>query len=94
VVALRATTIGGIIPAMDAIEALTESDPKASKKSAGTAAAAEWLRNPTAVEADPNQTFISQLETDAPLCRNCGNIMRRAGSCHTCPDCGESDGCA
>jgi rubrerythrin len=79
---------------MDAIQALTDSDPKASHKAASAAEAVAWLRNPTEPQAQPNQQFILQLETCAPLCRNCGNIMRRAGSCHTCPDCGESDGCA
>ena len=31
--------------------------------------------------------------TDAPPCRTCGTLMQRAGRCHRCPNCGETDGC-
>ena len=31
---------------------------------------------------------------DAPLCMQCGVTMQRAGSCHACPDCGNTSGCS
>lgn len=27
------------------------------------------------------------------ICRVCGNLMVRTGTCHTCPCCGETTGC-
>jgi ribonucleoside-diphosphate reductase alpha chain len=32
--------------------------------------------------------------TDAPLCYNCGNQMRPAGSCFVCESCGSTSGCS
>jgi ribonucleoside-diphosphate reductase alpha chain len=31
---------------------------------------------------------------DAPLCYNCGNKMRPAGSCFVCESCGSTSGCS
>ena len=31
---------------------------------------------------------------DAPLCYNCGNKMRPAGSCYVCESCGSTSGCS
>jgi tRNA(Ile2) C34 agmatinyltransferase TiaS len=42
----------------------------------------------------PETATLNQLyETDAPVCRNCGSLMRRAGRCFSCPECGENEGC-
>ena len=30
----------------------------------------------------------------APICMQCGITMQRAGSCHTCPGCGNTSGCS
>jgi ribonucleoside-diphosphate reductase alpha chain len=30
----------------------------------------------------------------APICMQCGVKMQRAGSCHACPDCGNTSGCS
>jgi len=79
---------------MNAIEVISSAPPQEARNAATAAEAAAWLKNPTAPQAAPNQQFILQLETDAPLCRNCGNLMQRTGHCHACPTCGESDGCA
>jgi rubrerythrin len=95
VVYLRYTTTGGMLPTMEPIEALARSDPKESRRSASTAEAAAWLDNPDAPKPpDRLEQFLIQCETDAPLCRKCGNLMQRTGHCHGCPTCGESDGCA
>ena len=32
--------------------------------------------------------------SDAPMCMQCGVQMQRAGSCHTCPSCGNTSGCS
>lgn len=31
---------------------------------------------------------------DAPMCYSCGVAMQQAGSCYTCPQCGETSGCS
>lgn len=31
---------------------------------------------------------------DAPLCRSCGNITMRNGTCYMCPNCGTTTGCS
>ena len=31
---------------------------------------------------------------DAPVCRNCGNITLRTGTCYMCPNCGTTTGCS
>lgn len=66
--------------------------------------AANWLDHPTpntkritmtdlleAELADGHEYFV---DPNAPTCPNCGNLMLRSGTCHTCPDCGTSNGCA
>ena len=81
---------------MNVLEAITEANPKETHEEATTAEAARWLANPDAPEP-PSQLslLLDKLEeSDAPTCRNCGTLMRRAGTCHTCPDCGETSGCA
>ena len=35
----------------------------------------------------------SPLYGEGMVCRNCGGVMMRTGSCHTCIQCGESNGC-
>jgi ribonucleoside-diphosphate reductase alpha chain len=42
-------------------------------------------------EADAQQETST---ADGPLCRTCGAVMRRNGSCHACPTCGWTSGCA
>jgi ribonucleoside-diphosphate reductase alpha chain len=31
---------------------------------------------------------------DAPVCRSCGNITLRNGTCYMCPNCGTTTGCS
>jgi ribonucleoside-diphosphate reductase alpha chain len=31
---------------------------------------------------------------DSPMCKDCGVLMVKAGSCHTCPSCGVTSGCS
>ena len=38
-----------------------------------------------------DETFVN--ETDAPICGECGSVMVRHGSCHTCHTCGSTSGC-
>jgi ribonucleoside-diphosphate reductase alpha chain len=35
-----------------------------------------------------------QVESDAPPCPTCGDIMVRSGSCHKCISCGTTSGCS
>jgi len=34
------------------------------------------------------------VDGDAPMCKDCGVLMIKAGSCHTCPSCGVTSGCS
>jgi len=36
---------------------------------------------------------LSQAQSDAPPCTECGTLMIRAGSCYKCPNCGTTSGC-
>jgi len=51
---------------------------------------------PVAVSAQ-NSADIKKLmgtSADAPVCRNCGNITLRNGTCYMCPNCGTTTGCS
>ena len=51
---------------------------------------------PVAVNAQ-NSADIKKLmgtSADAPVCRNCGNITLRNGTCYMCPNCGTTTGCS
>lgn len=44
-----------------------------------------------------NSADIKKLmgtSADAPVCRNCGNITLRNGTCYMCPNCGTTTGCS
>ncbi len=53
---------------------------------------------PTAVGVNAqNSADIKKMmgtSADAPLCRNCGNITLRNGTCYMCPNCGTTTGCS
>ncbi len=46
----------------------------------------------------PSGTHEAALRTktafDAPLCYQCGTPMKKTGSCHCCPSCGQTSGCS
>ena len=48
-----------------------------------------------APELKPNaEARVEVKYSDAPLCYNCGNTMRPAGSCFVCEGCGSTSGCS
>jgi ribonucleoside-diphosphate reductase alpha chain len=48
-----------------------------------------------APELKPNpEARVEVKYSDAPLCYNCGNKMRPAGSCFVCEGCGSTSGCS
>ncbi len=53
---------------------------------------------PTAVGVSAqNSADVKKLmgtSADAPVCRNCGNITLRNGTCYMCPNCGTTTGCS
>lgn len=47
--------------------------------------------------ATQNSADIKKMmgtSADAPVCRNCGNITLRNGTCYMCPNCGTTTGCS
>ena len=36
----------------------------------------------------------TKIAFDAPLCYQCGTPMKKTGSCHCCPSCGQTSGCS
>ncbi len=53
---------------------------------------------PTAVGVSAQNTAdikkMMGTSADAPVCRNCGNITLRNGTCYMCPNCGTTTGCS
>ena len=66
-----------------------------AEASAGTATAEpETLQITTAPGSRPPRETEQMRYVDAPLCYNCGNQMRPAGSCFVCESCGSTSGCS
>lgn len=51
---------------------------------------------PVAVKMENTADMKKLMGTsaDAPVCRNCGNITLRNGTCYMCPNCGTTTGCS
>lgn len=52
---------------------------------------------PVTAAALQNNADVKKLmgtSADAPVCRNCGNITLRNGTCYMCPNCGTTTGCS
>ncbi|MBS1778302.1 MAG: vitamin B12-dependent ribonucleotide reductase [Bacteroidetes bacterium] len=52
---------------------------------------------PKPVAAMQNSADVKKMmgtSADAPVCRNCGNITLRNGTCYMCPNCGTTTGCS
>jgi ribonucleoside-diphosphate reductase alpha chain len=58
-----------------------------------SAAPVEIVDPPTMAAPPAAQKPAIQI-ADAPLCYNCGNQMRPAGSCFVCESCGSTSGCS
>lgn len=50
---------------------------------------------PPSFTASPGSPVMQEPveSSDAPLCRHCGSLTKRNGSCFSCVNCGESTGC-
>ena len=46
------------------------------------------------VEPAKNYTIKLTNSSSAPMCPNCGTMMKRSGTCYACPTCGGSSGCS
>ncbi|MBS1772459.1 MAG: vitamin B12-dependent ribonucleotide reductase [Bacteroidetes bacterium] len=69
---------------------ITAPQPQAQKQKNVTIA-------PKPVAAAQNSADIKKMmgtSADAPVCRNCGNITLRNGTCYMCPNCGTTTGCS
>ena len=67
--------------------------------SSGTAAA-QPVRNQRTAQAtktdggtDAVNAALQSMQSDAPACNVCGNIMMRSGACYKCLNCGNQGGC-
>ncbi len=52
---------------------------------------------PVSVGAEQKSTDVKKMmgtSADAPVCRSCGNITLRNGTCYMCPNCGTTTGCS
>ncbi|MDP2586146.1 MAG: vitamin B12-dependent ribonucleotide reductase [Candidatus Komeilibacteria bacterium] len=80
------------------LEKLTKlADVQAQKHDQHTAEAEdEVVYQQTALDlekgADDKMTF--DMQSDAPVCDNCGSMMIRSGACYKCMNCGGSSGCS
>ncbi|HPI53390.1 MAG TPA: vitamin B12-dependent ribonucleotide reductase [Chitinophagaceae bacterium] len=46
------------------------------------------------VMSDTEKKKMLGTSADAPVCRSCGNITLRNGTCYMCPNCGTTTGCS
>jgi ribonucleoside-diphosphate reductase alpha chain len=78
----------------EALNAMGES-PKASSgsKPVGMPVAFSPMMEAKAKGGRKTQVAF-QVESDAPPCPECGDIMVRSGSCHKCISCGTTSGCS
>jgi ribonucleoside-diphosphate reductase alpha chain len=61
------------------------------------ATSASSLESMTTLVTETNTTAMIEVHSvnhNAPMCMQCGIAMLRTGSCHACPSCGSSSGCA
>jgi ribonucleoside-diphosphate reductase alpha chain len=49
---------------------------------------------PEVTETLDKRSQISVIQTDVPLCSECGSLTRRNGSCFVCESCGGTTGCS
>jgi ribonucleoside-diphosphate reductase alpha chain len=42
---------------------------------------------------DAMNAVAKNMQSDAPACNVCGNIMMRSGACYKCNNCGNQGGC-
>lgn len=52
---------------------------------------------PVSVGAEQKSSDVKKMmgtSADAPVCRSCGNITLRNGTCYMCPNCGTTTGCS
>ena len=52
---------------------------------------------PVSVGAEQKTSDVKKMmgtSADAPVCRSCGNITLRNGTCYMCPNCGTTTGCS
>lgn len=47
-----------------------------------------------AAMSETEKKKLMGTSADAPVCRNCGNITLRNGTCYMCPNCGTTTGCS
>jgi ribonucleoside-diphosphate reductase alpha chain len=69
--------------------------PMAKAASVKTAPDPMAFSKPAQAKAGRHTTQVAfQVESDAPPCSTCGDIMVRSGSCHKCISCGTTSGCS
>lgn len=82
-------------PAADTVQA--DMFPSSKPPTGGTVDAFLSKETGVAVAAAPAVATAPaggfQNQEDAPPCSNCGSITVRAGSCYSCPNCGNTSGC-
>ena len=64
-----------------------------AEATASPAPEAIQIQKASAATPPPSEPAEVRL-VDAPLCYNCGNQMRPAGSCFVCESCGSTSGCS
>jgi len=48
----------------------------------------------TSTPLQQEERRVADTQSDAPTCHVCGSLMRRAGSCYLCTNCGANTGCS
>jgi ribonucleoside-diphosphate reductase alpha chain len=75
-------------PELSSVRVAPSATPQATKASVK---AAQPVKAESALEA--MNAAAKNMQSDAPACNVCGNIMMRSGACYKCLNCGNQGGC-
>jgi ribonucleoside-diphosphate reductase alpha chain len=71
---------------------LPPEEPAGAKKAGEAPPPAPGPESPPAT--DDGQIDMFMMQSDAPMCPECGFIMVRSGACYRCINCGGTSGCS
>ena len=87
---INTPTIGDRIPELSAIRVL--GTPSSKNGFHAKPASGDVMKKPD-TDIMLKNAAAKKMQSDAPACNQCGNIMIRSGACYKCDNCGNQGGC-
>ncbi len=78
-------------PELSSIRITPSSGPVAPQPAKAQRAATQPVKSESSMDA--MNAVAKNMQSDAPACNVCGNIMMRSGACYKCLNCGNQGGC-